>query len=242
MVKILVFGAHPDDETIGMGGTIAKLAEVGYDVYVVTFCWSENGIWEETGYSRVEWRDRISYMRRDEALNADRVLGVRRRIGLARPTQGVVNDRETYQEIVRVIRKNRPVAIFTHYYEDKHRDHRAVSKIVEEAWWKASENVLVDFGKPWRTPVLFFYEIMELFTHPSHVEDITGTLETKLKAMQEFKSQLPVLPRILDYIRGLAMARGAIIGARYGEAFLNSHFIPSIGILDILDKAESEMG
>ncbi|RLE83562.1 MAG: hypothetical protein DRJ96_02115 [Thermoprotei archaeon] len=237
--RIMIFGAHPDDETIGVGATIAKLAEVGYEVYVVTFCWSRTGEWEDTGYARAEWRERISEMRSAEALEADKVLGVKERIGLALPTQGVVNDRRTYQRVVEIIRKIRPIAIFTHYIEDKHRDHRAVSRITEEAWWKASERVLADLGEPWRARMLFFYEVFELFTHPSHVVDVTDTFSLKIDALQCFKSQMPVLGDIVSYVESLARVRGYLIGVKYGEALLQSTFMPvRISLVSSLERLE----
>jgi LmbE family N-acetylglucosaminyl deacetylase len=224
--RVLVFGAHADDETIGAGGTIALLSELGYEVYVATFCWSSVGDWGDTGYARVEWKGSIAEMRRSEALDADKVLGVRERFGFGIPTQGVVNDRATYQRAVELIRRVKPIAIFTHYWEDKHRDHRAVSQITEEAWWKASESVLADLGEPWRAKALFFYEVFELFTRPTHVCDVTATFQRKLDALRCFKSQEPVLGDILGYVEGLARARGYLAGAMYGEAFLRSAFMP----------------
>lgn len=225
--KVLVFGAHADDETIGAGGAISLLSDLGYEVYVATFCWSREGDWSDTGYARAEWKSSIAEMRRSEALEADRVLGVRERFGFGIPTQGVVNDRATYQRAVELIRRVRPVAIFTHYWEDKHRDHRAVSEVTEEAWWKASESVLVDLGEPWRAKALFFYEVFDLFTRPTHICDVTATFQRKLDALRCFKSQVPVLGDILGYVEGLARARGYLIGARYGEAFLRSAFMPA---------------
>jgi len=224
--RVLVFGAHADDETIGMGATISLLSELGYEVHVVTFCWSREGDWGDTGYARPEWRGQIAEMRRREALEADKVLGVKERVGLGIPTQGVVNDRATYQRVVAIIREVRPLAIFTHRREDKHRDHRAVSEIVEEAWWKASESVLADLGRPWRAGALFFYEIFELFERPSHIADVSSTFARKLEALKCFESQMPVLGDILSYVEGLARARGYLIGAKYGEAFLASSFLP----------------
>ena len=238
--RILVFGAHPDDETIGVGGTIALFSDAGYEVYVVTFCWSEKGDWSDTGYAKAEWKEKISEMRRREALAADKVLGVRERIGLGLPTQGVVNDRETYQRVVEIIRRVRPIAIFTHYGEDKHRDHRAVSQITEEAWWKASENVLADLGEPWRARTLFFYEVLELFTHPTHIVDVTETFQRKIEALHCFESQMPVLGDIVGYVEGLARARGYLIGAKYGEAFLRSSFLPS-KLEPILEQLEDSL-
>lgn len=232
--RILVFGAHADDETIGMGATISLLSEIGYEVCVVTFCWGRERDWVDTGYARPEWRCSIAEMRRREALEADRVLGVRERVGLGIPTQGVVNERATYQRVVGVLREVKPLAIFTHRREDKHRDHRAVSEIVEEAWWKASESVLADLGPPWRAGALFFYEIFELFERPSHIANVSSTFSRKIEALKCFESQMPVLGDIIGYVEGLARVRGYLIGTKYGEAFLASRFLPQP-----LDKALS---
>lgn len=225
--RLLVFGAHADDETIGMGATIALLNELGYEIQVVTFCWSKEKDWQDTGYARPDWRETIAEMRRREALEADKILGVRERVGLGLPTQGVVNDKATYQHVVELIRRFKPLAIFTHYYRDKHRDHRAVSHITTEAWWKASEKVLTDKGEPWKATSLFFYEIFDLFTRPSHVADVSNTMYRKVEALRCFKSQMPVLSDVISYVEGLAMARGYIIGVKYGEAFLFSNFMPT---------------
>ncbi|MBC7319389.1 PIG-L family deacetylase [bacterium] len=217
--RILVFGAHPDDEIIGVGGTIARLSRMGKEVYVVTFTAGE------TGYSRPEEKDIIANTRLREAQACDKILGIKERVVLGRPTQGVVNDRETYQECVRLIRKYKPDVIFTHWNRDKHRDHRAVSEVTEEAWWKAQENVLADMGAPWRAKELYFYEINELFTFPSLLIDISDTLEFKLKAMETQVSQMDVLPNIMRYIEALAQVRGYLRGTRYAEAFLLSSFL-----------------
>jgi len=220
--RILVFGAHPDDEIIGVGGTIAKLALLGKEVYVMTFAIGE------TGYSSVELKDKIRDLRLAEAETCNKVLGIRERIVLYKPNQGITNNRETYQECVKLIRKYRPDVIFTHWKEDKHRDHRAVWEITDEARWKASENVLADFGTHWYTPELYYYEVMELFTHPSLLIDITDTLDKKLVAMKTQTSQFPVLPGIVDYIEGLAKVRGYLRGTKYAEAFLKSNFLPAL--------------
>lgn len=221
--RVLVFGAHVDDEIIGVGGTVSRLSAEGAETLVVTFTGGE----QETGYARPEWRGRIAEMRRQEAEMTNKILGIRHRVFLGLPTQGVTDDRETYQRCVKLIRDFRPTTIFTHQPGDKHRDHRAVSAVTEEAWWKAAENVLADLGRPWRAPKLYRYETTDLISRPSHVFDITGTLEKKLEAMRAQRSQLEVLPGILNYIRGLAMARGFLIGTEYGEAFLASSFMPT---------------
>jgi LmbE family N-acetylglucosaminyl deacetylase len=219
--RVLVFAAHPDDEIIGCGGTIARLSAMGKQVFVVTFCAGE------TGYNTPEMKDKIAQMRRAEAEACDRVLGTTERVILGKPTQGVVNDRETYQECVRLIRHYRPDVIFTHWNEDKHRDHRAISVVTDEARWKAYENVLADMGEPWYTPELYYYEVLELFPHPSLLIDITDTFRKKRDAMQTQQSQFAVLPGIMEYIEGLAKVRGYARGTQYAEAFLRSNLLPT---------------
>lgn len=219
--RVLVFGAHIDDEIVGPGGTIIRLSDAGAEVIVVTF----TGGVQDTGYARTNWKDKIAEMRRAEAAEADRILGIKERIFLGKPTQGIVNDTETYQECVRLIRTIRPDVIFAHWYEDKHRDHRAVAQITDEARWKAWDHVLIDLGEPYYTPEFYFYECTELFPYPSILVDITQTIERKIAAMQAMKSQLEVLPRIIQYIRGLGHARGFLRGTDYAEAFLRSNFL-----------------
>jgi LmbE family N-acetylglucosaminyl deacetylase len=219
--RILVFGAHIDDEIIGPGGTIARLSKAGAEVTVVTF----TGGTKDTGYSRVELKDKIAQLRREEAAAADRVLGVSERIFLGRPSQGVVNDTATYQECVRLIRHYKPDVIFTHWGEDKHRDHRAVSEVTDEARWKAWDHVLADLGEPYYTPELYFYEINELFPHPTILVDISDTITIKLEAMKCATSQLDVLPGVVSFIRGVGAARGFLRGTEYAEAFLRSNLL-----------------
>ncbi len=219
--RILVFGAHVDDEIIGPGGTIARLSQAGAEVHLVTF----TGGAQDTGYARTDLKDKISDLRRAEAAACDKVLGIKERIFLGRPSQGVVNDTATYQECVRLIRQIKPDVIFSHWYEDKHRDHRAIAEITDEARWKAWDHVLADLGAPYYTAEFYFYEILELFPHPTILVDITATMDKKLAAMQTMTSQLDVLPNVMDYIRGVGLARGFSRGTKYAEAFLRSNLL-----------------
>jgi LmbE family N-acetylglucosaminyl deacetylase len=222
--RVLVFGAHVDDEVIGPGGTLACLSDQGAEITAVTFTGGD----ADTGYARLEWKGKLGEMRREEARQIDAILGIRRRVFLGNPSQDVRNDVQTYQQCVRLIREARPEVIFTHWSEDKHRDHRAVSALTDEARWKAAENLMKDLGEPWHTPELYFYEILELFPHPTTLVDITGGIERKLAAMQAAVTQLEVLPGIRSYIQGLGMARGYGRGVPYAEAFLGSNLLPTL--------------
>ncbi|HMF30175.1 MAG TPA: PIG-L family deacetylase [Candidatus Lokiarchaeia archaeon] len=218
--NVLIFEAHQDDCAIGMGGTVLWLANQGYNVVLVT---ATKG---ETAYTNMDDKDRMAEIRQEEARAACEILGIDTYEELGRPCQGLVNDRETYQEIVGLIRKYQPKYIFTQNAGDSHRDHRAISTLVEEAWWKAQERVLADFGESFKADALFFYEVTNLFPNPTTIIDITPFFENKMQAVQVFKSQLDVLQGLEDYVTGVALARGYHGHCKYGEAFLASNFMP----------------
>ena len=140
MKTALIFEAHADDCVIGMGGTVQKLHDQGYQIILLTVTKGE------TAYATIEMKDQIVETRFTEGEAAGQLIKVDEHINWEVGCQNVQNTREIFQDVVEVIRKYQPEMIFTHSPQDKHRDHRIISAIVEEAWWKASEGVLADRG------------------------------------------------------------------------------------------------
>jgi len=124
MTKILVVGPHPDDQELGMGGTIAKLAQAGHDVLLLDIT---NG--EPTPYGDPETRAK-------EAAAAAKILGVRRQL-LGLPNRTVEHTVEARHKVAGVIREFGAEIVFTPFFEDAHPDHRAVTRIVEDARFDA---------------------------------------------------------------------------------------------------------
>ena len=164
--RILIFGAHPDDE-IAMSGTIARLADEGVAVFCVTMT---NG---SEGYPRPEMKDQIVALRRQEADHADAVLGIAKRYLLGRDDMSLTADKATVKDCVAIVREVRPQAVFTHGPHDRHRDHLATHTISVQATWHAGEPVAAELGQPWRTPHLYYYKGCRL-PLPSVVFDTTG--------------------------------------------------------------------
>ncbi len=218
--KFLIFEAHADDCAIGMGGTVQYLIDQGLSPVLITVTKGE------TAYTTLADKNRMSDIRRSESKAASDILKIKTTEQLDHPCQGLQNDRETFQEIVGLIRKYQPRFIFTHNPRCSHRDHRALSALVEEAWWKAQENVLADLGTPFRAEAVFFFEVVNLFPKPSVVIDITPYFARKLEAIRAYKSQYEVMPGLDDYVTGLALTRGYARHSKYGEAFTTSDFIP----------------
>jgi len=132
--RVLVFGAHPDDE-LAMAPAMALLANRGVHVAV---CIATDG---SEGYPRPEWKDTIVQMRAQEMADADKVVGIAQRICLGVEDMGLVNDKATFKRFIKVIRDVRPDVVFTHGPHDLHRDHLATHALSVEATWQAGQPV-----------------------------------------------------------------------------------------------------
>ncbi len=179
--RILVFGAHPDDEQT-MAGTMAKMADLGVEVYVAIFTDGREG------YPEPSMKGQIVAMRRAEGEASDRVLGVKERIRFERPDMGLVNDAETFKETIAVIRRIHPHAVFNHGPHDRNRDHLAASAIVLEATWQAGQPVCAELSEPWYTPHLFYYKGIA-DREPDLLYDITGYAHKPLESRATQTSQ-----------------------------------------------------
>ena len=168
--RILVFGAHPDDE-ITMAPTIAKLAAVRVEIAV---CTMTDG---SEGFPDPGWRDRIVAMRASEMEECDKVLGITRRFRLNRPDMGLVYDKQVFKDCIRVVREARPEAVFTHGPAGLNPDHIATHQITVPAVWQAGQPVAADLGDPRLVRQVFYYKEVETSRRavgPSVTFDVTG--------------------------------------------------------------------
>jgi len=111
-MRIIVFGAHPDDMEIGMGGTIAKHVEAGDDVLMV-----------------VATVPNLRELRTQEAQAGAEVLGARLEI-LDIPPDDLGVNRRTIREFDRLLTTVDPHLVYTHWDQDSHQDHNAVSRAI----------------------------------------------------------------------------------------------------------------
>lgn len=219
--SVLVFEAHSDDAVIGMGGLIKRLSSAGVHVTICTVTRGETasgaaGSEEETARTRVE-----------EGWRADAILGVADHVSWDTSCQAVTNDKPTFHAFVRLLRERRPDWVFTHGPHELHRDHRAISALTDEAWWKASEaNVLPALGAPFRALAVYYYEVLPAFPWtPDACIDVSDCWEAKRAAVACFASQAATVP-FDGLVEGKGLYRGALIGARHAEAFTSSRFMP----------------
>ena len=135
MTQILVVGPHPDDQELGMGGTIARLAEQGHDVLLLDMT---DG--EPTPYGDPATRAREAHAAA-EALSPDPATHPEgkpvRRVQLGLRNRFVEHTIEARHAVAGVIRAHQAQILFVPYFEDAHPDHLAVTRIVEDARFDA---------------------------------------------------------------------------------------------------------
>jgi len=221
---VLIFEAHSDDAVIGMGCLMKRLSNAGTKVVACTVTTGE------TAHS-MDNKDDIVEIRRREGRCADKILGVHEHIFLAHPCQDVRNDKKTFHEFVKIIRDIKPDWIFTHGPQERHRDHRAISQLTEEAWWKATEqNVLPELGHPFKAGKVLFYEVLPMFDDDADVcIDATPYWDAKLDALNCFESQMATMGDFEGLVVGKARYRGYLIGTTFAEALIYSTFMPRSG-------------
>ena len=218
--RVLVFAAHQDDETIGCGGTISKWSSMGSKVHV---CFMTDG---STGVEQNSDGSNIVLTRMKEAQAAADILGVHEISSLSLECQNISDDRQTFHKVIEKIRLIKPELVITHNNICKHRDHKLTSKIVEEACWKASENILEELGETHNISDLWSFEILDPHANPSIVVDTTRFHKQKIAAMNIYVSQVGILNNIYDFLDGLTKVRGYSIGTKRGEAYTRIGRLP----------------
>src|SRR4051812_14801906 len=227
MASILVFGPHPDDQELGMGGTVAKLVNQGHKVHLVDMT---NG--EPTPFGSVETRAK-------ESAAAAKVLGVGRTlVGLK--NREVVHDVASRHKVAAVIRQHRPEILFVPFPTDAHPDHVAVTRICEDARFDAKLTKSDIPGDPWHPKRIIYYFCthLRMSFQPTFCIDISDTIETKIKAVACYQSQFnrPAAgpndksPGIPDMVRTLTGYFGGRIGTEHAEPFFTHEVLGFAGL------------
>lgn len=220
--KVLVIAAHPDDEILGCGGTIAAYASAGNEVHVV--------IMAEGLTSRSAKRD--AHAQRSElnelaevARKANTLLGARTVTLHDLPDNRM--DSMDRLDVIKLIEgdiaRTQPDIVYTHHAGDLNIDHRVIHESVLTACRPQPGHCVRS---------LLFFEVASstewmpassapYFT-PNWFVDISATLELKLQALQCYQSEMRAWPhaRSIEALQYLARWRGASVGTEAAEAFI----------------------
>lgn len=245
MTRVLAIHSHPDDCEILAGGTLAKLAQAGHEITIVTMTPGDCG-------SREFDAEQTAEIRRNEAGRAAAIIGARYRCAEFRDL-AIFNDNASRRRVTELIREVRPELVLTASPVDYHCDHEATSLLVRDACFGASapnyKTGAAD-GAPAleAIPHLYFLDSIEGVDRdgrpqqPDFFVEISATFEIKRRMLEQHESQRNWLRKqhgIDDYLAMMEQwtrARGKAAGCEYAEGFrlYRGHPYPQTPLLENL--------
>lgn len=206
---ILVVAAHPDDELLGVGGTLKRRIQEGDDVISV-IC----------AQGRLEEAHHIKQC----SQKANQALGIKSVIFLDYPNleMETIPLHKIAKQIETLIKQYQPDVIYTHHYGDLNRDHQ----ITFQAVMTAARPL------PNQKPItLYCFETVsstewsqqtnEAIFRPTFFVDITDVIDAKIESLKHYDVEMRDFPhpRSYDGVRHIAQVRGMTVGKKYAEAF-----------------------
>lgn len=210
---VLVVAPHPDDETLGCGGTILRHVKSGDRVHwLIATC-----IDAKNGWPKKQVAERAALIR-----EVAKLYGFASVVELGLPTTRLdaVPKAELVGAFAAAFKKIRPSVVYAPHPGDAHSDHAAVLSAVSSCskWFRA----------PGLRRVLAYETLSEtgfglagVPFKPDHFVGIEAQLEEKIKILKRYGSELGSFPfpRSVEAVRALAATRGATAGLRAAEAF-----------------------
>jgi len=213
----LVFGPHPDDLEIGLGGTVALHAALGMRVGLCDLTAGEmgsNGTPEE---------------RLGEAESARQTLGAVWRENLRWPDRGIGKDPDHLEQAAVFIRRHQPRVVAVPYWRDRHPDHEAASAVLTEAVFNAGLRRYRTEGNAWKPDWICYYFINDA-APPSFLIDVTAHYARKQQALECHASQFRPhgqsaatrlnTPLFRQMIESRDAQFGALAGVRWAEGIV----------------------
>ncbi len=198
--KVIVFGAHPDDLEIGMGGTVAKLVRLGYNVNLV-IATLPNFVKTDTKEGR-----------KSEAIDSAKILGCSTPEFLDLAPDEITFGRNFVNKVDRIIQKYEPEVVFTQWIGDSHQDHQALTKAVIAACRDQKDVFMYETTIPGGITEHAFRT--QLFV------DISTTIDIKKSALDCFHSQIIRCGQIwIPAVLGRCSYRGYQMNVNQAEAF-----------------------
>jgi N-acetylglucosamine malate deacetylase 1 len=215
MENVLIIAAHPDDEVLGCGGTIAKYTKEGLKVSVLFLT---DG---ESSRNDIENVNSLILKRKNNAKAALKILGCQSISFLDFPDNRLdsIDLLDVVKKVEKYINTIKPFRVITHFVHDLNIDHQITHKAVVTACRPQPENFVRE---------LLFFEVLsstdwafEKYFEPNLFVDISSTIDLKIDALDCYHEELRDFPhpRSLKAIKSLAFYRGSMSGLFAAEAF-----------------------
>jgi bacillithiol biosynthesis deacetylase BshB1 len=216
-VDLLVFGPHPDDIEIGLGGAVARHADLGFAVGLCDLTAGEMG-------SNGTVEERLA-----EAEAARAVLGAAWRVNLRWPDRAIGGAAHV-RSAAALIRQARPRTVAIPYWSDRHPDHVSASQVLTEAVFNAGLRRFDPSSEPWKPQRTCYYFINDAVP-PSFVVDVSTAYEKKRRSLACYVSQFRpaasdavgtrlTSPRFQQMIESRDGHLGALAGVAFAEGLI----------------------
>lgn len=216
-VDLLAIAAHPDDVEQTCGGTMIRMAELGYRTGVLDLTAGDMGT-RGTPEQRVR-----------ESQTAACHMLLKWRGNLYMPDARLENNIMARMTLAGEIRRLRPRVVILPYWEGRHPDHYRTSELGYEACFVAGLRKIDETIEPHR-PFKIIYAASYTPVNPSFVVDISAQFDRRMDALLAYESQygetgeggglFPKREEIRERHAAIARYYGNLIGVRYGEAFV----------------------
>ncbi|MGB9073507.1 MAG: PIG-L deacetylase family protein [Terriglobales bacterium] len=218
--SVLVVVAHPDDEVLGCGGTMARLAQEGHEVQVAILA---EGMTSRSPQREQADPKQLHHLHKQAQQAADK-LHVKEVVVASLPDNRLdtVPLLEVVKLIEELIEKFRPEVIYTHHPGDLNVDHEVVHRAVLTATRPMpGQKVREIFAMEVPSSTEWAFQRLEPSFRPNVFVDITGTLETKISALACYDTETRKFPhpRSPEALRAIAARWGSVAGFHAAEAF-----------------------
>ena len=230
-MKILVIVAHPDDEVLGMGGTIKKLTKNKHNVKVVIMATGiisrrSSGYKNKPDYDLNQNTQKLMNKEilelKKDAIKANNLLGVKDIEFLNFPDNemDLVSQLEVTKTVERIISKFNPNIVYTHSKQDINIDHRIIYESVITAT-RPMKNSKIEQVLSFEVPSSTEWYFPSNFS-PNVFVDISNELKIKLKAMASYKNEVRDFPhpRSTEALEAIAKKWGSVSGFLAAEPFI----------------------
>lgn len=218
MSKVLVVAAHPDDELLGVGGTLIRHSKAGDQVYSFILGEGQTSRWANRAEAPAEMIDELHR----DSISAAGILGITKTYFASLPDNRFddVDLLDVIKEIEKVVEEVDPDIIYTHSQLDLNIDHRLTHAGVLTVTRPMADCRVREIYS-FETLSASEWNFSEMSFRPNYFVDISDEIEQKTEAMTVYQSELRDWPhpRSVEGIRTLAQYRGMQVGMRYAEAF-----------------------
>lgn len=221
MERVLIIAAHPDDEVLGMGGTIAKYAAAGAEVALLIVTDGSSAQYHESDDIAA-----IIEKKKQETKECARILGISSIYygGLPDMKLDVTPHVMVNAAIEKVVNEFQPDVVYTHFYGDVNKDHQCVYESTLVACRPVTgQTVKKLFAYSVPSSTEWNIQIERSAFMPNWYEDISGIYaEKKYDGFARYETELREYPhpRSIEYLRKADIAEGLRVGIGAAESFL----------------------